>query len=409
MALVALGVTGGIGAYKAVEVARGLQKRGHEVVAVMTHSATRFVGPVTFEAITRRHVITDQFETGMNADIEHIALASTIDLLLIAPATANIIGKLANGIADDFLSTLYTATRAPVLIAPAMNSQMFAHAAVRKNLDTLVARGARFVEPGEGYLACGWIGKGRLAEPEAIVAAAEEILRPDSPLRGQRVLVTAGPLYEDFDPVRFIANRSSGKMGFALAAEAAHRGAEVSLIVGPTELEPPSVREVVRVRTASEMHQAVMSRASDMHVVIMAAAVADYMPERAPQKVPKGADTLTLVLHNTPDILRDLGHRRLASGRGPALIGFAAETQDVVARAIEKRAKKHVDLIVANDVARTDAGFDVDTHAVTIVTADGAESRPLQSKTNVAGEILNRVERLLSGSRSAESASPVRG
>jgi phosphopantothenoylcysteine decarboxylase/phosphopantothenate--cysteine ligase len=407
--LIALGVTGGIGAYKAVEVARGLQKHGHEVVAVMTHSATRFVGPVTFEAITRRPVITDQFAEGMNADIEHIAIASTIDLLLIAPATANIIGKLANGIADDFLSTLYTATRAPVLIAPAMNSQMFAHAAVRKNLDTLVARGARFVEPGEGYLACGWIGKGRLAEPDEIVAAAEEILRPESPLRGQRVLVTAGPTYEDFDPVRFIGNRSSGKMGFALAAEAAHRGAEVSLIVGPTELEPPSVREVVRVRTASEMHQAVMSRASDMHVVIMAAAVADYMPERAPQKVPKGADTLTLVLHKTPDILGDLGHRRLASGRGPALIGFAAETQDVVARAIEKRAKKHVDLIVANDVARTDAGFDVDTNAVTIVTADGAESLPLQSKTNVAGEILNRVERLLSGSRSAESASPVRG
>jgi len=378
-------------------------------VAVMTHSATRFVGAVTFEAITRRHVITDQFETGMNADIEHIAIASTIDLLLIAPATANIIGKLANGIADDFLSTLYTATRAPVLLAPAMNSQMFAHPAVRKNLDTLVARGVRFVEPGEGYLACGWIGKGRLAEPDEIVAAAEEILRPESPLRGQRVLVTAGPTYEDFDPVRFIGNRSSGKMGFALAAEAAHRGAEVTLIVGPTDLEPPSVRELVRVRTASEMHQAVMSRASDMHVVIMAAAVADYMPERAPQKVPKAADTLTLVLHKTPDILGDLGHRRLASGRGPALIGFAAETQDVVARAIEKRAKKHVDLIVANDVARTDAGFDVDTNAVTVVTADGAESLPLQSKANVAGEILNRVERLLSGSRSAESASPVRG
>ena len=407
--LIALGVTGGIGAYKAVEVARGLQKRGHDVVAVMTHSATRFVGPVTFEAITRRPVITDQFAEGMNADIEHIAMASTIDLLLIAPATANIIGKLANGIADDFLSTLYTATRAPVLIAPAMNSQMFAHPAVRKNLDTLVARGARFVEPGEGYLACGWIGKGRLAEPEEIVAAAEEVLRPESALRGQRVLVTAGPTYEDFDPVRFIGNRSSGKMGFALAAEAAHRGAEVTLIVGPTDLEPPAVREVVRVRTASEMHQAVMSRASDMHVVIMAAAVADYMPERAPQKVPKGADTLTLVLHKTPDILGDLGHRRLASGRGPALIGFAAETQEVVARAIEKRAKKHVDLIVANDVARTDAGFDVDTNAVTIVTADGAESLPLQSKSNVAGEILNRVERLLSGSRSTESASPVRG
>src|SRR5262245_29338223 len=218
--LIALGVTGGIGAYKAVEVARGLQKRGHDVVAVMTRSAREFVGPLTFEAITQRRVITDQFEAGANADIEHIALASTIDLLLIAPATANIIGKMANGIADDFLSTLYTATRAPVLIAPAMNTNMFEHAAVRRNMEVLAGHGVRFVDPGEGYLACGWIGKGRLAEPEGIVAAAEEMLRPAGPLRGQRVLVTAGPTYEDFDPVRFIGNRSSGRMGYAVAAEA---------------------------------------------------------------------------------------------------------------------------------------------------------------------------------------------
>src|SRR5205814_5242337 len=206
MALIALGVTGGIGAYKAVDVARGLQKRGHEVVAVMTHSAARFVGAVTFEAITRRRVVSDQFEAGMNADIEHIALASTIDLLLIAPATANIIGKLANGIADDFLSTLYTATRAPVLVAPAMNTQMFEHAAVRRNLETLASHGVHFVEPGEGYLACGWIGKGRLAEPEEVVEAADAVLRPAGPLRGQRVLVTAGPTYEGFDRVRFVGN-----------------------------------------------------------------------------------------------------------------------------------------------------------------------------------------------------------
>src|SRR4051812_46630160 len=229
---IALGVTGGIGAYKAVEVARGLQKRGHDVVAIMTATATRFVGPVTFEAITRRRVITDQFEPGANSDIEHIALASTIDLLLIAPATANIVGKMANGIADDFLSTLYTATRAPVLVAPAMNTQMFQHEAVRKNLDTLAARGVRFVDPGEGYLACGWIGKGRLAEPQDIIAAAKAILRPQGPLRDQVVLVTAGPTYEDFDPVRYIGNRSSGRMGFAIAAEAARRGAVVTLVAG---------------------------------------------------------------------------------------------------------------------------------------------------------------------------------
>src|SRR2546429_224606 len=216
--LVALGVTGGIGAYKAVEVARGLQKRGHEVAAIMTHSATRFVGPVTFEAITRRRVITDQFEPGMNADIEHIALASTIDLLLIAPATANVIAKLANGIADDFLSTLYIATRAPVLIAPAMNTNMFAHEAVRRNLDTLAGRGVRFVEPGEGYLACGWIGKGRLAEPDEIVAAAQGVLRPEGPLRGNTVLVTAGATSQDVGPGPYAGHRSSRGTGFAISA-----------------------------------------------------------------------------------------------------------------------------------------------------------------------------------------------
>jgi len=396
MSLIALGVTGGIGAYKAVEVARGLQKRGHDVVAVMTHSAARFVGPITFEAITRRRVITDQFEDGMNADIEHIALASTIDLLLIAPATANIIGKLANGIADDVLSTLSTATRAPLLVAPAMNTQMFEHEAVRRNLETLSARGARFVEPGEGYLACGWIGKGRLAEPDEIVAAAEAILRPEGPLRGQRLLVTAGPTYEDIDPVRYIGNRSSGRMGYAIAAEAARRGALVTLVTGPTSIAAPAVRDVIKVRGAAEMHQAVMSRADEMDVMVMAAAVADYSPaERAPQKVAKDADTLTLTLTKTPDILGSLGQRRVAKGGGPILIGFAAETQDVIARAAAKRERKHADFIVANDVSRPDAGFDVDTNAVSIVGPDGAESLPLQSKSRVAGEILDRVERLL--------------
>jgi len=410
MSLIALGVTGGIGAYKAVEVARGLQKRGHDVVAVMTHSATRFVGAVTFEAITQRRVITDQFEAGANADIEHIAIASTIDLLLVAPATANIIGKFANGIADDFLSTLYTATRAPVLMAPAMNSNMFEHEAVRKNLDTLAARGVRFVDPGEGYLACGWIGKGRLAEPDAIVAAADAVLRPEGPLRGQRVLVTAGPTYEDFDPVRFIGNRSSGRMGYAIAAEATRRGAEVTLVSGPTALEPPRVHELVRVRSASEMHSAVMARAGAMHIAIMAAAVADYSPaQRNDQKVPKSGESMTLVLNKTPDILGDLGYRRLASGKGPLLVGFAAETENVVTKAIEKRDRKHADLIVANDVSRKDAGFDVDTNAVTIVGAAGAETLPLQTKARVAAEILDRVEKLLDGSRSTRRTSEIRG
>jgi phosphopantothenoylcysteine decarboxylase / phosphopantothenate---cysteine ligase len=394
--LIALGVTGGIGAYKAVEVARGLQKRGHEVVAIMTAAATRFVGPVTFEAITRRRVITDQFEPGANADIEHIAIASSIDLLVIAPATANMLGKMANGLADDFLSTLYTATRAPVLVAPAMNSQMFAHEAVRRNLDTLAARGVRFVEPGEGYLACGWIGKGRLAEPDEIVAAAEAMLRPEGPLRGARVVVTAGPTFEDLDPVRYLGNRSSGRMGFALAGEAGRRGAEVTLIAGPTAVDPPVVREIVRVRGAAEMHGAVLHHAERADVVIMAAAVADYTPERrAPQKMTKRDDELTVVLKKTPDILADLGARRAASGRGPLLVGFAAETENVVARAAAKREAKQVDLIVANDVSREDAGFEVDTNAVTIVGPDGPETLPLQAKSRVAMAILDRIERLL--------------
>jgi phosphopantothenoylcysteine decarboxylase / phosphopantothenate---cysteine ligase len=394
--LIALGVCGGIGAYKAVEVARGLQKRGHDVVAIMTATATRFVGPITFEAITRRKVITDQFEPGANADIEHIALASSIDLLLIAPATANIIGKLANGIADDFLSTLYTATRAPVLLAPSMNTQMFSHQAVRQNLDTLAARGVGFVEPGEGYLACGWIGKGRLAEPDEIVAAVETRLAPSGAFSGTRVLVTAGPTLEDIDPVRFVGNRSSGRMGFAIATEAAKRGARVTLIAGPTTVEPPPVGEVIRVRSAAEMHRAVLDKAESADVVIMAAAVADYTPEHpSGQKISKSDQAMTVVLKRTPDILGDLGTRRLTAGHGPLLIGFAAETEDLVPRATEKLRKKHVDLIVANDVSRTDAGFDVDTNAVTIIGSAGPEQVPLQSKTRVAAEVLNRVERLL--------------
>ena len=394
--LVALGVTGGIGAYKAVEVARGLQKRGHDVVAIMTAAATRFVGPVTFEAITRRRVITDQYESGSNADIEHIALASTIDLLLIAPATANIIGKLANGIADDFLTTLYTATRAPVLIAPAMNTQMFEHEAVRHNLDTLASRGVRFVEPGAGYLACGWIGKGRLAEPDDICAAADAVLRPSTALTGKRIVVSAGPTYEDIDPVRYVGNRSSGRMGFAIAAEAARRGAEVTLVAGPTTVQTPNVRTLVRVRGAEEMCTQVLSHADGADVVIMAAAVADYTPVvKAEQKVAKSDGDLTLVLRRTPDILKTLGQQRASRGHGPCLVGFAAETERVVERASEKRRVKQVDLIVANDVSRADAGFDVDSNEVTLVDAAGSQVVPLQSKSGVAAVILDRVEALL--------------
>lgn len=394
--LIALGVTGGVGAYKAVEVARGLQKHGHDVVAIMTASAGQFVGPLTFEAITRRRVITGQFESGANADIEHIALASSIDLLLVAPATANVIGKMAHGIADDFLTTLYTATRAPVLLAPAMNSQMFSHPAVAQNMATLERRGVRFVEPGEGYLACGWIGKGRLAEPEAIVAAAQAVLRPVVTLAGRRIVVTAGPTYEDLDPVRYLGNRSSGRMGFAIAEESARRGASVTLVSGPTSLSAPASCAVVRVRSAVDMHAEVMARADAADAVVMAAAVADYRPvARADQKVSKSDGDLTIQLTRNPDVLADLGARRATRGQGPVLVGFAAETEHVIERARAKRERKRVDLIVANDVSRIDAGFDVDTNAVTLVGPDLTAELPLQSKARVAAAILDHLEVLL--------------
>lgn len=397
MALIALGVSGGIGAYKAVEVARGLQKHGHDVAAVLTRNACRFVGPLTFEAITRRRVITDQFAPGLNADIEHIALASSAAVLVVAPATANIIGKFANGIADDFLSSLYLATRAPVLLAPSMNTNMLEHDAVQANLAVLAKRGTMFVEPGEGFLACGWQGKGRLAEPEEIVAAVERLLGRDRSWEGRRVLVTAGPTYEDLDPVRFIGNRSSGRMGFAIAADAAHRGAAVTLVTGPSSLAPPAVAALVRVRSAAEMHEAVMSRARDVDVVVMAAAVADYTPERrAPQKIEKQAPPLTLVLTRTADILADLGADRAGrSSQLPILVGFAAETRDVVARARSKRERKAIDLVVANDVSQEGAGFDVDTNIVTIVGPDGDRALPRMAKTEVARALLDAVDRLL--------------
>ena len=398
MSRLALGVCGGIGAYKAVEVVRGLQKAGHDVTVVMTASAQQFVGPLTFEAITQHRVITGQFEPGANASIEHISLATTIDLLVVAPATANVIGKMAGGIADDFLTSMYLATRAPVLVAPAMNTNMWEHPAVQENLRVLAARGVRFVDPGEGFLACGWTGKGRLAEPPEIVAAAEAILRPSPTLAGRRVVVSAGPTYEDIDPVRYLGNRSSGRMGYAIAAEAAARGANVTLVAGPGGLEAPPGVEVVRVRRAVEMRDAIVSCAPRADVVIMAAAVADYMPERAPEKISKDRGELTLTLTRTPDILAELGRLRAEGRLEAVLVGFAAETEQVVKRAKEKRARKQVDLIVANDVSRADAGFDVETNAVTLIGPDGEQDVPLQSKAGIAKAILDRVETLLARS-----------
>ena len=411
MALVALGVCGGIGAYKAVEVARGLQQRGHDVAAVLTANATRFVGPLTFEAITRRPVVTDQFAPGVNAQIEHIALATDLDLLLVAPATANVLGKFANGIADDFLTALYLATTAPVLVAPAMNTNMLAHEAVAANLDRLAARGVRFVDPGEGYLACGWVGRGRLAEPADVVAAADRLLGAGKRLAGRRVVVTAGPTVEDLDPVRFLGNRSSGRMGYAIAAEALARGAQVVLVSGPTALEPPAGAEVVRVRGAEEMQNAVMARVAGdgegVDLVAMVAAVADYTPADGAQdgKLLRDRDELVLTLRRTPDILAGLGRWR-AGRKRPVLVGFAAEVGDPVARAREKLRRKQVDLVVANDVSRPGAGFGGDTNIATLVAETEAEEVPLASKRDLARVLLDRIEPLLTAPPSgAEGAS----
>jgi phosphopantothenoylcysteine decarboxylase / phosphopantothenate---cysteine ligase len=325
-------------------------------------------------------------------------VASTAALLLVAPATANVIAKFANGIADDFLSSLYLATRAPVLMAPAMNTNMLEHDAVRRNMATLEARGVRFVDPGAGYLACGWIGKGRLAEPDAIADAADRLLRPAGSLLGKLVVVTAGPTYEDIDEVRYIGNRSSGRMGYAVAAEAGRRGARVVLISGPSRLELPPAAEVVRVRSASQMRDAVQRVAADADIVVMAAAVADYTPADGPiaGKIEKGGDSspLALTLVRTTDILAELGRARAGASR-PVLIGFAAQSGDPVARGREKLRRKSVDMIVANDISRSDGGFDVDTNRATLITADGDEVFPLGQKTELASRILDRAERML--------------
>jgi len=401
--LIGLGVSGGIGAYKAIEVARLLQKRGYAVQAILTRNARRFVTPLTFEAITRRPVVTTQWAAGMNTGIEHIALATDMRALLVAPATANIIGKFANGIADDFLSALYLATRAPLLVAPAMNTVMWEHPAVQANLATLVARGARVVDPGAGYLACGWVGQGRLAEPEQIADAVDRLVRPAGALSGRRLLITAGPTFEDIDPVRYLGNRSSGRMGFALAHEAMLRGATVHLVAGPTAVEPPAVSVLTRVRTAAQMHTAVLAGVSQADAVIMSAAVADYTPAGGPQagKVEKSGP-VTLSLERTADILSDLGHTR-GDARLPVLVGFAAETGPPAARAAGKLHRKRVDLIVANDVTIAGAGFDVDTNQVTLVSASGLDALPMMSKADVAAAILDRVEALLTAATPARA------
>ena len=391
MPTVVLGVTGCIGAYKACEVLRELQRRDVDVHVVMTRHATEFVTPMTFEALSRHPVFLDQFALGAEGDIRHISLADAAQLLLVAPATANVLGKFARGIADDALTTLYLATRAKVMVAPAMNVNMFDHPAVRENLDILRARGVAVVEPGSGYLACGWLGRGRLAEPEDIVAAAMAALggaEAAGDLAGETVIVTAGPTVEDLDPVRFLSNRSTGRMGFALAEAARDRGARVILVAGPTSVEPPAGVELVPVRAAEEMAHAVSERAQSATIVAMAAAVSDYRPaERAATKLKKTAGDKTLVLTRTPDILASLGQ---AKGTR-FLIGFAAETDRVLENARAKRTAKNADLLVANDVSRSGSGFASAQNAAVLIDAEGETELPLMSKRALADRIWDRV------------------
>lgn len=386
---VVLGVTGCIAAYKAVEVLRGLQKGGADVQVVMTRHATEFVGKLTFQAISGHEVITEMFAPTADPEIKHIQIAQAADLLLVAPATANLLAKFANGIADDFLTTLYISTTAPVMVAPAMNVEMWAHPATRENVRRLRERGVHFIDPGEGYLACRTVGAGRLAEPSEIVDRALAFLRPAQNaalLNGEHVLITAGPTYEAIDPVRGITNRSSGKMGYALAESAAAMGATVTLITGPVALVPPQGVKTIRVRSAAEMLDAVLGHLDAATVVVMAAAVADYRPaQAAEQKIKKADQELVLELEPTEDILATVG--RIKASR--LVIGFAAETENVVANALKKLQSKNADLIVANDVSASDAGFDVDTNRVTLVSAIENVELPLLTKRQVADRIFD--------------------
>jgi phosphopantothenoylcysteine decarboxylase/phosphopantothenate--cysteine ligase len=394
---ITLGVTGGVAAYKAAELVRRLQQDSFAIQVVMTGGAREFITPLTFAALSGQKVITDLFaESGGDANlesaIEHIAVAQRTDLLLVAPATADILAKFARGIADDFLTTLYLASTAPVVVAPAMNVNMWKHAATQENIEMLRARGVKIVDPDEGYLACGMTGAGRLASQEQIVAAVRETLHFKRDLEGLTVLITAGPTCEDLDPVRFLTNRSSGKMGYAVAEAAARRGARVILVSGPTSLDAPAGVHRIDVRTADEMHRAVAEKFPECSIAIFAAAVADYRPvAKSEQKIKRDKEPVTLSLQPTTDILASM-----AKNKGDRLIvGFAAETQGVAENARKKLVAKNADMIVANDVTAEGAGFDHDTNIVTLFARDGRDlPLPRMSKSEVAQRILDEVLRL---------------
>jgi phosphopantothenoylcysteine decarboxylase/phosphopantothenate--cysteine ligase len=408
---IALGISGGIAAYKAAEVLRGLQRAGCIVRVAMTRHACEFIQPLTFRALSGSHVVVDDYAPDNPDPIAHITFSQTVDLFIVVPATANIIGKFANGIADDFITSTYLASTAPVLIAPAMNTSMWRHPATQRNLVQLRSDGVYVVDPDEGEMACGTVGPGRLSEPEVVVAAALDILRKSEKesvkdLAGEHLLITAGATRESIDPVRFLSNKSSGRMGFAIAEAAKRRGARVTVIAGVTTSPEPENVSVIRAYSAGEMHAAVRKELSEASVFIGAAAVADYRPaESRSQKIKKTESSLTLELERTPDILREVA---IAKHDGLLVIGFAAESENLLANAREKLHRKNLDAIVANDITRAGVGFDSVDNEVTIISHDRTAPIhvPVMPKTSIANIILDEVVRLRVRAKAPTSVQP---
>lgn len=391
---VVIGVSGGIAVYKVCDVVSRLKKLGANVHVIMTKSATEFVAPLTFQSLSQNYVVSDMFEEPKTWDVEHISLAKKADVFLIAPATANVIGKIACGISDDMLSTTVMATKGKVLIAPAMNTNMYENPIVQRNIDTLKALNYDFIEPESGRLACGDMGKGKLASPENIVEAVVSALTKKQDLKGERIIITAGPTVEAIDPVRYLTNRSTGKMGYAIAKEAIERGAEVTLVSGPTKLEPPkNLRKFIKIESAQQMYEAVLDNLDENQIIIKSAAVADYKPKSyCNKKIKKNDDDLVISLDRNKDIAYEIGKIK----NDKILVGFAAETNDLIENAKNKVKKKNLDFIVANDLTKEGAGFGVDTNIVKIIDKDGIISEyPIMKKEEVANVILDKVKSLL--------------
>ena len=392
---VVIGVSGGIAVYKTLDVVSRLRKLGVNVNVIMTKSATELVTPLSFQSLSQNYVVCDMFEDPKTWDVEHISLAKRADVFLIAPATANVIGKIANGIADDMLTTTVMATKAKVLIAPAMNTNMYENPILQRNINTLKELGYNFVEPESGRLACGDTGKGKLASPETIVDEVVKLLSKDQDLKGKSIIVTAGPTVESIDPMRYITNRSTGKMGYSIAKEAIERGADVTLITGPTNLTPPqNLKKLVKIESAKDMYEAVLENLDENDVVIKSAAVADYKPKNySNKKIKKSDDDLVIELDRNKDIAQEIGKIK----NNKILVGFAAETNDLIENASLKIKKKNLDFIVANDLTKEGAGFGVDTNIVKIIDKEGNITEyPKMKKEEVANIILDKIKELLS-------------